>query len=492
MGRASKGRKVEKSKKFSKGGGKRGGDENPKPTAKRPRGAEGEAAAASRPAAKLDELNDVESFFDAVEAGVDLTEPSHSDFVPGRDDDDSGDDDDDDADEDEEEAEEGEGAGDGSESDDDSDDASEEEDEDEMRVQIAKHKQQLAQLQEQDPEFYEYMKQEGSELMEFGADVDTADLDGKELEPEDDSDSDSDSGEAESDEEQLAGLDGDDDDDDDDDALEDPLQKAQRGKKPLTMEALVRWEDGAKQGKLAAVSSLLKAFDAAAVLLVDDQTGPARKGEKKAKKQKQTKNMAAVKRFKFRIESGDVFDALLVCMTREMPAILMDEMLGRPTSAVDGGEDDGRPASAKWKPQRSSKWSELAKPVGTYCRNMLTLLQAVTDTGMMSWVLRAVSSSLPLITAVPKLARELLKIALTLWATGAEAVRARAFIVIHKLCSADPKKLLPLTLKGMYLTYVRHTKTSNPSALPRVNFFVACITDIFGASSFLNWKSVLF
>eukprot|EP01043_Picozoa_sp_COSAG02_P033917 COSAG02_NODE_2341_length_9104_cov_2.666185_9_plen_785_part_00 len=374
---------------------------------------------------------------------------------------------------------------DGDDDEEDSDDGSEEEEEDDMRVQIAKHKQQLAQLQEQDPEFYAYMKQEGTDLMEFGADVDTADLDGKELAPDDDDedDSDSGSGEPEDGEEQPGGQ-----DDDEDETPPDPLQKAQSGKKPLAMETLNRWEDAAKKGKLAAVNSLLKAFDAAVVLLVDDQTGPARKGAKAAKKQKQAKNMAAVKRFKFKIESGDVFDALLVCMTREMPTILMDELLGRPTSAVDGGEDDGRPASAKWKPQRSNKWRELAKPVGTYCRNMLTLLQAVTDTDMMSWVLRAVSTSLPLISAVPKIPRELLKIVLTLWATGGEAVRARSFIVIHKLCAADPKRLLPLTLKGMYLTYVRHTKTSNPSALPRVNFFVACITDIFGMDMELSYQ----
>ena len=75
-----------------------------------------------------------------------------------------------------------------------------------------------------------------------------------------------------------------------------------------------------------------------------------------------------------------------------------------------------------------------------------------------------------------------------LWATGEESVRARSFVVIHKLCSLDPKKLLALTLKGMYLTYVRHTKTSNPTALPRINFFVACITDIYGLDMELSYQ----
>ena len=135
-----------------------------------------------------------------------------------------------------------------------------------------------------------------------------------------------------------------------------------------------------------------------------------------------------------------------------------------------------------------TEWGVMSKSVSSYAKNMIALLQAVTETEMMAWVLRAVSSALPLISAVPKLPRELLKTVLTLWATGEESVRARSFIVIHKLCTAEPKKLLPLTLKGMYLTYVRHTKTSNPSALPRINFFVACITDIFGMDMELSYQ----
>ena len=49
--------------------------------------------------------SDQRSFFDAVEEGVDLTEPSHSNFVPGQDDDDDDDDDNDDEDEDDDEEE---------------------------------------------------------------------------------------------------------------------------------------------------------------------------------------------------------------------------------------------------------------------------------------------------------------------------------------------------------------------------------------------------
>eukprot|EP01050_Picozoa_sp_SAG11_P031671 SAG11_NODE_9944_length_867_cov_1.238281_2_plen_66_part_00 len=51
-----------------------------------------------------------------------------------------------------------------------------------------------------------------------------------------------------------------------------------------------------------------------------------------------------------------------------------------------------------------------------------------------------------------------------------------------------PKKLLPLAMKGMYLTYIRHAKVSNPKSLPRLNFFVACITDVFGMNVQLAYE----
>jgi hypothetical protein len=44
--------------------------------------------------------------------------------------------------------------------------------------------------------------------------------------------------------------------------------------------------------------------------------------------------------------------------------------------------------------------------------------------------------------------RELLKTALTLWATGEETVRARAFFVIRGLATSQ-RKLLPLAMKVM-------------------------------------------
>eukprot|EP01047_Picozoa_sp_COSAG01_P090596 COSAG01_NODE_22408_length_857_cov_1.055409_1_plen_202_part_10 len=42
--------------------------------------------------------------------------------------------------------------------------------------------------------------------------------------------------------------------------------------------------------------------------------------------------------------------------------------------------------------------------------------------------------------------------------------------------------------QGSYLTYLRHTKTSNPTALPRINFFCACIAELFGLDMGLAYE----
>jgi hypothetical protein len=77
-------------------------------------------------------------------------------------------------------------------------------------------------------------------------------------------------------------------------------------------------------------------------------------------------------------------------------------VLGRPPAQLAEDGTASRELQG-WRPQRSPRWSELVKPIGRYCQNLLKLLQSVTEAEMCSWVLRAVSSALPLIVATPRL-----------------------------------------------------------------------------------------
>ena len=86
MGRASEGKKTQKAAKYgnkrSSNGKQKDKGENP---SKRQRAAD-DAPEQPKKVGKLDELTDVSSFFDAVEEGVDFSEPSHSTYKPGEDD----------------------------------------------------------------------------------------------------------------------------------------------------------------------------------------------------------------------------------------------------------------------------------------------------------------------------------------------------------------------------------------------------------------------
>ena len=460
MGRASEGKKAAKEKKFGKKGGKRKHtDELEFPSSKKRHAKEQEDPERTSVQLvgkmKASQLKGVDDFFDAVGAGVEIeadgdeVEDEAADEIEGDFEASEEESEEDDEDEDKEDEEDEE----------DEDDDEDDEDPEKMRKSIARHKLQLASLKKSDPEFYEFMKQEGEEELGFGADVDTTDLETTDLQSSEDE--------------------SDDDNDDEDEAApagekvghatsaaEDAMERARANKKHLTMQTLSQWERDAKDGKLGAVNSILRAFDAATVLLET----PEGKADKAA--------IGRVRRCKYKIESGEVFDALLVSATRDMPAILMDDVLERPEDQVPRDGTSAR--GSVWKPQKHKNWKAMAKPIGQYCANLVTLLRATTEAEMTSWVLRAVGSALPLLTVTPKLARSVLKTTLAQWATGDESVRARSFFVIRGLSISSPKKLLPLAMKGAYLTYIRHTKTSNPTALPRINFFVACITDLFG------------
>ena len=354
-------------------------------------------------------------------------------------------------------------------SDDDGDDA-----DSDMLLHIAAHKRQLAALAETDPEFHAYLQQE-SNLLDFGSEIDTAAMGEMELEDED--------------EDAVEASDGGDDDGSDEMQTEQPAQadatteKAmdtdlQSNKPQLDMKTLQRWQTSAKNGKEKGVNELFKAFAAASVLLQDDGSNVGKLNKTSSQKQASS----AVRRFKYRIESGSVFDELLICMTRDMPAVL-GEVFERPAADSEDGVQQ-----KIWRPQKSKKWAGFAKAVSEYCRNLLALLEAVTESDMTSWVLKAIGTTLPFFVATPLLPRKLLKVSLSLWAIGEEAVRVRAYFTIRNLVEMFPKKLLPLAMKGMYLTYIRHTKTSNPKSLPRVNFFVACITDVFGMNVQLAYE----
>lgn len=111
-------------------------------------------------------------------------------------------------------------------------------------------------------------------------------------------------------------------------------------------------------------------------------------------------------------------------------------------------------------------------------------MNQLSDPKMLAFILKQMENQLPYFGPFPKLSKNLLKKMLDLWGSATETVRILAFINIRRMALDFPYPFIGSCLKGIYLTYVRNAKFTNPKTLPLINFMSNCVTEIYG----LDWN----
>jgi nucleolar complex protein 2 len=111
-------------------------------------------------------------------------------------------------------------------------------------------------------------------------------------------------------------------------------------------------------------------------------------------------------------------------------------------------------------------------------------MNQLSDPKMLAFILKQMENQLPYFGPFAKLSKNLLKKMLDLWGSATETVRILAFINIRRMALDFPYPFIGSCLKGVYLTYVRNAKFTNPKTLPLINFMSNCVTEIYG----LDWN----
>ncbi|KAH7057839.1 Noc2p family-domain-containing protein [Linnemannia elongata] len=300
---------------------------------------------------------------------------------------------------------------------------------------------QLDALKEKDPEFYKYLQENDSELLEFDGEM-------EDLESEEEDDED-----MEDDEEMEV--------DDDEEEEEEEQPKKKKGKKaameeeemmdgiPLvTKDMVAAWQSAlVEKHSLRALRRLLLAFRAGAHLhdAEDDRT------------------------YAYKINSPIVFNKLVVtCLKHVIPTL--DHHL--PVQTTSGG---------KPKPVNSgSKYATLQPLVKSFLQNTLFLLKELTDQEMIYFVIRESEKAIRYLVGFPKIAKDLLKHLLFLWSTATDRVRIISFLTIRTICLQLGPTYLDLSLKGVYLTFVRYAKTTTMHTLPNLHLMQNCVAQLYG------------
>jgi nucleolar complex protein 2 len=391
------------------------------------------------------------------------------------------------------------------ENDNESEDSNDDNDDDDSTEDIdaveAKMKRQLEKMEQTDPDFHKFLKDNEQSLLEFGNDDDESDDEGATNIDEDDNE---------------------DDDDEDDDLLKKGKSIKDGSSIVLTPKLLQQLSEnafvldsGKKSGtsQIKALKSILVAYNCACHL-----SDPVTNDTNNTKaSQQQSKNS------KYTIESSKVFDDLMV-LCLQYCGITFRELLLPSNENDDENNDNNEEKTttviSSEKPikpnsiEKSNHYTNVKPLIIMFYNSTIHLLNVGNkDPQLLSYVLRSLSSSIPLLSPFQRTAEQLLKSLVSLWCTSSiptslssqgkdtddddddntdrnskenskkhnmknksnnkgkksattveedyQQVRLNAFFRIRQLALTQPYPFLDSILKKVYLAYAKRSKFSN-------------------------------
>lgn len=288
------------------------------------------------------------------------------------------------------------------------------------------HKEQLQKLQEKDPEFYEFLKEHDTELLQFSDD----DVD-------EDVDTDMEDGDLQLDEE----------------ATEHEIQEKEpkSSKEVLTTSMVDFWCKSIQEnGSLSAVRSLMRAFRTACHYGDDGQNESTTK---------------------LSLMSSTVFNKVMLTVLNEMDGILRS-LMKLPAS---GGKKE-----IITDLMATKHWKSHGHLVKSYLGNALHVLNQMTDTEMISFTLRRLKYSLVFLAAFPSLLRKYIKVVLHFWGTGGGALPVVSFLFMRDLCIRIGSGCIDECFKGIYKAYVLNCHFVTAMKLKHIRFLGNCIIELLG------------
>ncbi|XP_017774645.1 PREDICTED: nucleolar complex protein 2 homolog [Nicrophorus vespilloides] len=311
----------------------------------------------------------------------------------------------------------------GSEGDNNEDEDLEKDDESEAEDDPKEHKKALERLQETDPEFYKFLKDNDKKLLKFN-------ISDSEDDDEDDQDVDlhkpSDDLEVASDESDF----------------EDET-KTHVDDRVITLKKIKQWQEEIKVDKTKnTIVCLINAFKAALVRIDGDEDQSV----------------------EYKVDGSAVFNGVMqLCVLELGPAIR--KFLGYKSGS-------------KMPVNKLKKYVKIRAHLYNYFGSLSKLINNISSNHILTVLLKHLHYMSPLMvefSGITKLLKGLVKV----WSTGDESVRVVAFLCILRFTRSNQQQHLDSILKQMYLSYIKNSKFVSANTLPAINFMRRSLVEMF-------------
>ena len=330
--------------------------------------------------------------------------------------------------------------------------STEDSDDEDAEVSEARLKKEMAKMKEQDPDFYNYLKENEQSLLEFGEE--------SESDSEDDEDEDINEGTTSQEEAKTS-------------ATKKPVENIL-----LTAAVLKSLEQGVfKSHGIKAIKKLVGAYRTACHMAdSSEESKRPRPGESGVQ---------------YVIDSPRIFDSLMVMCLDRLAGEFRFQLFGKDSSDDPEDSDDtpqnDKPINPK-KIEKAANWSEMKTILQSFFRSTLHLMDQSKEAELLTFVLKALAKYIPLLSTFPRLAEAMLKTLTALWSAPLDStedyqvVRLNSFLRIRQLALTQPFPFIENVLKKTYLAYSRRARFSGTgltTSLPTLTFMGNCLVELY-------------
>ncbi|KAJ4322656.1 Nucleolar Complex 2 protein [Neodidymelliopsis sp. IMI 364377] len=289
------------------------------------------------------------------------------------------------------------------------------------------HKRDIEGLKEKDPEFYNYLKSNDAELLDFAEDADLAEIDA--LSASED--------ETTPRKKQKAAKDDSDDE-----------SEAAMGNE-VTKQLIQKWKSAMDtKSSLRAMKEVVLAFRSAAHL--NDEEGKA---------------------YKYSISDPDVYHQVLVSALQFVPKVLNHHL---PAKEAAGGKIRVSTDSKKFR--------TLTPLLKSHTVSIQHLLENLSDASTQRMTLDSLLNLLPYILSFKKIVREMVKTVAAVWSDSSnnEVTRLSAFLVLRRLMVISDPSLREAVLKQVYQGLVKGARNTTIHNIQGINLMKNTASELWG------------